>query len=179
MKIEVNLHIKDLDKTICLDLSDWIGTGYDGFIEAIYTELNIVKPIDCSPNGIEVVDTEFFNSIDEVETFLENDFDGSDVYPSVFLAWVNAKDKPFDAVVEFEESFEGFYSSSEDFSKNQADACGDLHDVSYFIKDNINWSGVWRTHYINEYFGLTVEDPRDDSDYIKTTAFFRRLTDND
>lgn len=162
-------------KQITLDLTEYLG-DFGAMIDAIYEEIGLETPIDFdSKNGdVQIVDTDYFNSFDELETFIEIDFD-DDEHAPIFLAWQAHTGYSLEDYETFQEAYRGTYPNTEEFSEEFSEECGELENVPDYIKGCIDWVRVWESALRHDFIDMKVENGEAFGTTLYSVAIFSRV----
>jgi len=138
-----------------LDLEDYLG-DFGSFVDELYQEFNLESPVDINTH-FEVVDTDYFNSMEDVEQFLSIKF-AYGYLPNIYLAWLAHTGNAFENFKLFNDVFLGQFQEPKDFCREYIEKETALDTMPTCIRDCVDYGKMWDNHLSNHFYSLKVED---------------------
>ncbi len=153
--MSIECTFKTNTKSITLDLENYIG-NYKAFTDALHREFEIDIPVIVNMT-FEVVDSDYFNSMEDVELFLGINF-AYGYLPNIFLAWVYHTGNDFSAMNLFNEKFMGQFQEPKDFCKEYIEKETTLNTMPTCVRNCVDYEKMWDKHLSDHFYALKVED---------------------
>jgi len=169
MSIECTLETQS--KSITLDLEEYLG-DFGSFVDTLYQEFNLETPVDIN-TFFSVVDTDYFNAMQDVETFLSINF-GYGYLPLAFLAWIYHTGKSFTDFNIFNDTFKGVFQEPKDFCKKYIEKETIINSMPTCVVECVDYQKMWDNHLNEHFYAIKFEDECIDSVSMYSYAVFSK-----
>jgi len=168
MSIECTFITKTQSHT--LDLEDYLG-DFGSFVDALYQEFELDAPVDIN-TFFKIEDTDYFNSMDDVEVFLQITFPYG-YLPKMVLAWVYHTNNQFQNFKAFNEKYMGKFEYPADFCKEYIARETEIQTMPTCVVKCIDYEMMWDQYLSDHFYALKVEDDSIDSVTMYIYAIFK------
>jgi hypothetical protein len=163
MSIECTFKTKN--QSITIDLEKHLG-NFESLVDVLFQDVNI-------NTLFEVVDTDYFNSMDEVETFLGIKFPYG-YLPHTFLAWISFTGNLFSEFALFNDEYQGVFQEPKEFCKEYIKKETNINSMPTCVVECIDYQKMWDGYLSDHFYTLKVEDESLNNISMYTYAIFKK-----